>query len=342
MQINLEHTQTKQNYTEYQQTKSQAYNEDCFELMKRIKDNSVNLIICDSPYFKICGKFDWQFKTMQEWIDWHILLRDEFYRILANNGSLFVFGDDKNIAYLQVEFDKKFNLLNNVIYRKTNSVSKIGLKNNRCFAPVTERILFYDKGKNKAGLEMIKKLIDNPFAKYLKDEFEKAGISNNEIAKICGVSPRLVSFWKNGDGSLIQESQYLKLRKYLNNQYLKKNYQYLKEEYQFLRAQYQDLIKEYEELRRPFKNDYELTDVIDCKVAQTFHPTTKDLSVIIKLINTTTKEGDLIFSPFLGSGTDRIAAHETKRNFIGCEINESYFVQSELRYQEHIKQLKLF
>jgi adenine-specific DNA-methyltransferase len=101
---------------------SEVYNEDVFKTMKRIEDKSINLIICDSPYFKICGGFDWAFKTMQEWIDWHILLRDEFERIMADNGSLFVFGDEKNIAYLQVEFDKKFNLLNNIVYKKTQSI----------------------------------------------------------------------------------------------------------------------------------------------------------------------------------------------------------------------------
>jgi adenine-specific DNA-methyltransferase len=97
---------------------SEVYNEDVFETMKRIETGSINLIICDSPYFKICGNFDWAFKTMKEWIDWHILLRDEFERIMADNGSLFVFGDEKNIAYLQVEFDKKFNLLNRVLFQK--------------------------------------------------------------------------------------------------------------------------------------------------------------------------------------------------------------------------------
>ncbi len=307
---------------------SVAKNIDCMVGMKRINDKSINLIICDSPYFKICGKFDWKFKTMQEWIDWHILLRDEFERILVDNGSLFLFGDDKNIAYLQVEFDKKFNLLNNIVYKKVNSLSIKGMLNFNCFAPVTERILFYDKGKNKTGLEMVKKIIPNPFAKYLRDEFNRAGITNKEIAKICGVTERLIRFWKKGDGSLIQKEQYLKVRNYLNNEYLRK--------------EYEDLRKEYEDLRRPFNNIYKLTDVINSKIQQGFHPTIKDINIIKKLILTTTKENDLIFSPFLGSGTDRIAAYETNRNFIGYEIDKNYFDQSDKIYQEHIRQMRLF
>ena len=138
---------------------SKVYNEDVFETMKRIKTGSINLIICDSPYFKICGGFDWAFKTMKEWIDWHILLRDEFERIMADNGSLFVFGDEKNIAYLQIEFDKKFNLLNNIVYRKSTCMAMKGIDNFHMFVPTTERILFYDKGENKTGLEIDRKSV---------------------------------------------------------------------------------------------------------------------------------------------------------------------------------------
>jgi hypothetical protein len=202
--------------------KSEVFNNDCLETISTIKDNSVNLIICDGPYYKICGKkFDWEFKTMQEWVDWHKILRDEFYRILADNGSLFVFGDEKNIAYLQVEFDKKFNLINNIVYRKTNALTIKGIKDYNCFAPTTERILFYDKGENKTGLEMVKKVMPNPFADYLKKEFKRAGVSNIEIARLfpskSGGVTGCVSNWLSGD-NIITKEQYLKIKDYLNEQ----------------------------------------------------------------------------------------------------------------------------
>jgi adenine-specific DNA-methyltransferase len=310
---------------------SKVYNEDVFETMKRIKTGSINLIICDSPYFKICGGFDWTFKTMQEWIDWHILLRDEFERIMADNGSLFVFGDEKNIAYLQIEFDKKFNLLNNIVYRKSTCMAMKGIDNFHMFVPTTERILFYDKGENKTVLEMIKKIMPNPFAEYLREEFTKAKITNREIAALfpsaSGGLTGCVSNWLNGD-NIMTKGQYLKVKSHLNNKYLRK--------------EYEDLRKEYEDLRRPFNNQFRLTDVIDAKLKSSFHPTTKDGAVIEKLILTTTKENDLIFSPFLGSGTDRIAAYNTKRNIISCELDKNYFDQAEHHYQEHIKQGSLF
>lgn len=311
--------------------KSQFYNEDAFETMKRIETGSINLIICDGPYFKICGGFDWAFKTMKEWIDWNILLRDEFERIMADNGSLFVFGDEKNIAYLQVEFDKKFNLLNSIVYRKVNASTIKGIMEFNSFAPITERILFYDKGENKTGLEMIKKIMPNPFAEYLQSELLRHFGTIAEIRKfvvnVLKMDSAMVNRWFNGD-SIISEEKYLFTREYLSNKYLRKDYE--------------DLRKEYEDLRRPFNNKFRLTDVIDAKLKSSFHPTTKDGAVIEKLILTTTKESDLVFSPFVGSGTDRIASYNTKRQFIGCELDENYFRQAEQRYQEHIRQRSLF
>ena len=324
---------------------SKVYNEDVFETMKRIKTGSINLIICDSPYFKICGGFDWAFKTMKEWIDWHILLRDEFERIMADNGSLFVFGDEKNIAYLQIEFDKKFNLLNNIVYRKSTCMAMKGIDNFHMFVPTTERILFYDKGENKTGLEMIKKIMPNPFAEYFKSEmmryFKTIAEFRKFVVGILKMDSAMVNRWFEGD-SIISKERYLFIKDYLNNEYLRKEYEDLRKEYEDLRKEYEDLRKEYEDLRRPFNNQFRLTDVIDAKLKSSFHPTTKDGAVIEKLILTTTKENDLIFSPFLGSGTDRIAAYNTKRNIISCELDKNYFDQAEHHYQEHIKQGSLF
>jgi len=53
-------------------------------------------------------------------------------------------------------------------------------------------------------------------------------------------------------------------------------------------------------------------------------------------------DAELIFDPYLGSGTTAIAASNEKRNFIGCEISKKYYFNSIKRLQEHQKQLKIF
>ena len=54
------------------------------------------------------------------------------------------------------------------------------------------------------------------------------------------------------------------------------------------------------------------------------HPTIKPLDLVKRHILHTTQEGDVIFDPFIGSGTTAVASKETGRNFIGFEINEKW------------------
>ncbi|OGC68621.1 hypothetical protein A2415_01730 [candidate division WWE3 bacterium RIFOXYC1_FULL_39_7] len=54
------------------------------------------------------------------------------------------------------------------------------------------------------------------------------------------------------------------------------------------------------------------------------HPTQKPLSILKKLIEVSSKEGDTVLDPFMGIGSTAVACKELKRNFIGCEINQKY------------------
>lgn len=58
---------------------------------------------------------------------------------------------------------------------------------------------------------------------------------------------------------------------------------------------------------------------------ETEHPTEKPLSLIKHLIEIHTNEGDVVFDPFLGSGTSAVACKELNRECIGIELDEEYF-----------------
>ena len=50
-----------------------------------------------------------------------------------------------------------------------------------------------------------------------------------------------------------------------------------------------------------------------------YHPTQKPLRLIRRAILASTREGDLVFDPFCGSGTTGVAAKELGRFFVGAE-----------------------
>ncbi|MGB9663441.1 MAG: DNA-methyltransferase [Ignavibacteria bacterium] len=54
------------------------------------------------------------------------------------------------------------------------------------------------------------------------------------------------------------------------------------------------------------------------------HPTQKPLKLLELIIIASTNQNDLIFDPFLGSGTTAVAAIKLNRKVIGCEINQQY------------------
>lgn len=72
------------------------------------------------------------------------------------------------------------------------------------------------------------------------------------------------------------------------------------------------------------------------------HPTQKPVLLYEWLLANYAKEGDKILDTHLGSGSSRIACHNLKFDFTGCELDKDYFDAAEFRYQEHIKQLTLF
>lgn len=64
------------------------------------------------------------------------------------------------------------------------------------------------------------------------------------------------------------------------------------------------------------------------------HPSPKPEILMRWMIENTTHEGDTILDPFMGSGTTGVACVQTGRNFIGIEIDPTYFAIAERRIAE--------
>ncbi len=59
-------------------------------------------------------------------------------------------------------------------------------------------------------------------------------------------------------------------------------------------------------------------------------------------INYFSKKGDIIYDPFMGSGTTAVAAIQLDRKYIGSEISEKYVNIANKRIKPYINQTKLF
>lgn len=66
------------------------------------------------------------------------------------------------------------------------------------------------------------------------------------------------------------------------------------------------------------------------------HPSQKPISLIRLLISASTRKGDYVLDPFLGSGTTAVAAQELGRRWLGIEINPQYVQIAQKRISEVI------
>lgn len=73
----------------------------------------------------------------------------------------------------------------------------------------------------------------------------------------------------------------------------------------------------------------------DKKIKERFHPTQKSLPLFEDLIKKHSNPDDLVLDPFSGSGTTMIAALNTNRKFVGCEISKEY-------YDKSLERIKIF
>ena len=66
----------------------------------------------------------------------------------------------------------------------------------------------------------------------------------------------------------------------------------------------------------------------------TEHPTQKPEKLLAKIILASTNENDMVFDPFLGSGTTCVVAKKLKRRFLGIEIDKRYCLIAQKRLIE--------
>lgn len=121
--------------------KIELYNENCFNLLGKIKSGSIDLILIDPPYNisrdsnfasgELTGRDVDRFRISIDFGEWDSnfehknmdILSKEFYRVLRKGGTLICFYDLWKISYLKESFENaKFKQLRFIEWIKTNPV----------------------------------------------------------------------------------------------------------------------------------------------------------------------------------------------------------------------------
>ena len=72
------------------------------------------------------------------------------------------------------------------------------------------------------------------------------------------------------------------------------------------------------------------------------HPTIKPLPILLNLIINSSNEGETILDPFMGSGTTGVACQHLNRNFIGIELDKTYYNIAKERIENAHEEKELF
>ena len=84
----------------------------------------------------------------------------------------------------------------------------------------------------------------------------------------------------------------------------------------------------YDSLKTPGKQMRTVWDISNNKekseLAYGRHPTQKPIKILKRMIKLTSRSGDIMLTPFSGSGSECVAAKMTGRKYIGIELDNSY------------------
>ena len=166
-------------------TELNIINGDCFEEIKKLSDNSIDLIITSPPYSDIIsyGK-EISVKKPNEYVDWLLPIFDDIYRVLKPCGSFILNINDncsggyKNTFVYEMVYrsskETKLKFYDTYIWHKKNGIPNGG---NRRFRNNTEFIFHFCKDNKQMKFYMDRVLIEprikNKTIKFLTGQKNK-------------------------------------------------------------------------------------------------------------------------------------------------------------------------
>ena len=274
---------------------NKIYNEDCRIGMSRIPDKSIDAVICDLPYG--VTDHEWDRVIDGKW------LASEYKRVCKQNANVLLFctaafGKYLMNCFLESEFSHQ------LIWVKQNRTRHLSQKS----LPMSQHEIILCFRINKYSNKDKHKALRG----YMMSELKCSGMSIKEVEKAIPNYSANHWFSTSWDYRIPTEKNYLRLQEVTSR--FKKPYAQIKSEFLSER----DNICTY--------NGTSLSDVLDFHLTEKrSHPTQKPLALIEHLVKVYTNPSDIILDNCIGSGTTAIASINTGRNFIGFEMDKTYY-----------------
>ncbi len=120
-------------------------NADCLQLLKNIKDNSIDLVFADPPYNlgKDFGNSSDNWEDQEEYLKWCYSWIDECFRVLKEDGTCYFMNSTQNIPYIHIYIQKNYYVINTIVWAYDSS----GVQSKKKFGSLYEPILMATKSK---------------------------------------------------------------------------------------------------------------------------------------------------------------------------------------------------
>ena len=296
------------------------YNDDCMKLLPTIKDNSIDLILCDPPYGTVKGL------RTDGWSDisktaWDNLLPTkplfkEYERILKPQGTLILFSQEPYTHQLRSLNYPNLKFAYPLYWLKNHFANSLACKK----APVN-----YIEDLSVWRKQYDTNLV-NPLRKYAQTILNYTHKTPKDIERDFN-SGCMGHFFR------IQSKEF--------SLPTEKNYQRLCRRYGLLKMtgyiDYQTMKDIHQSYLPTFNRNGKKTvsNILQYhKPNKRYHPTQKPVELLKYLIKTYTNEGMTVLDNTMGSGSTGVAAKELKRNFIGMELDPKYFEIATQRISE--------
>lgn len=294
------------------------YKGDCLIESDKIETGSVDLILTDLPYGNMKNAPSTWDKTKTEW-DITIPPNSIFSianRILRRNGKLILFCQEPYTTELRLNAIKNIEFNYRATWEKDNFANALCCNKNMVF--FTEDILIFSK---KYDTEI------NPIQTYMLDEFRKCGKPISFYKELCGFTGNQPYNWFSPKNDGTKQWAFP----------IKKHYEKLSITGYFLKP-FEEIEKMDLKNRSTFNlwegNKYKSNILKYKKDYNGYHPTQKPVLLLEDLIKTFSNEGNLVVDLTMGSGSTGVACKNTKRNFIGIEMDDKYFEIAEKRIKQ--------